>query len=350
MELVTQNIKRLSGIDLVRTIACALVIIVHVSAQGFYEFSRYWETCVAYDSIARMSVPLFFIVSGYLLFNKTDKLLTFYKKRFVRILIPFLITLLIYYAYRGGDISVFLYNALTTQKKVSYHLWFIYVLVGIYLIVPCFQNLFSTSEGRKIVKVYIFIWFVAAVCYPNLSNLLHFKFNVFTTFNFQYFFGYLGYLFIGGLLRWEHFSPKVKVALVFCSCLFSLLIYISTVVHSHHIGKPNTLFLGYLTPLVVAQATSLFIALKDIKYHSKIIEFLSKHTYWIYLIHVLVLNYTQKYFGIYLNNDNALIVIPSLSMLVFLISLLISIPLMKCETILMNLILSFLTAAKIGNS
>ena len=146
MRQFTPDSNRLGGIDLIRILACILVIVVHVSSQGFFNFSEYWEICVAYDSIARMCVPLFFIISGYLLFNKTDELTTFYKKRFLRVLIPFLLTLFIYYLYRGGDLTTFLYNAFTSQRKVSNHLWFVYVLIGIYLTIPLFQSLFLYTD------------------------------------------------------------------------------------------------------------------------------------------------------------------------------------------------------------
>ena len=97
--------KRIAFLDYVRVFACFLVMLVHAS-ENFYgaagstdmvgpqsflqnEADRLWVS--VYDGFSRMSVPLFMIVSAYLLapMKKGQSCWQFYRKRFLRIMPPF---------------------------------------------------------------------------------------------------------------------------------------------------------------------------------------------------------------------------------------------------------------------
>lgn len=343
--MTTIREERINGIDAIRVLACFLVIMLHIAAQGFYQFSEIWTISVVYDSFCRMAVPLFFMISGYLLLYKSEDISQFYKKRFLRILVPFLLTLGIYYFVRDWNAKDFLIVALTTRDKIEPHLWFVYVLIGIYLVVPLFQNLFREKNNRKSVWIYVLIWFFVAVCYPLFCTLAGFNFNVFYNFNFNYFFGFLGFLFIGGGVREIYPTKSTRIILLFITLLMGILIAISTIIWSYHLNQPNELFFDNLTPFVVIQATALFLIVKDLSFHIPYLEFVAKHTYWMYLIHILVLRTIQDIFNLYIWQD-ALWMIPLLSVIVFFASLIISIPLMFLENIILkciNCIVGFLS-------
>lgn len=92
-------------LDYVRVFACFLVMIVH-SSENFYgaagstdmagpqsylasEADRLWVA--VYDGFSRMAVPLFMIVSAFLLAPMKEEQTTwqFYRQRFLRIIPPF---------------------------------------------------------------------------------------------------------------------------------------------------------------------------------------------------------------------------------------------------------------------
>ncbi len=79
-----------------RAIACIMVVLLHCAALDFYAFSSKWSAVVFYDSITRVAVPLFFMLSGATLLAKQEPLITFLKKRFIRI-IPALVFWTIFY-------------------------------------------------------------------------------------------------------------------------------------------------------------------------------------------------------------------------------------------------------------
>ena len=103
--------QRIVFIDYIRVIACFLVMLVHAS-ENFYaadssglagnmsmlanEANRFWVAF--YDgTVARTCVPLFIIVSAFLLvpMKPGQTMGEFYKKRFLRILPPMFIFMLI---------------------------------------------------------------------------------------------------------------------------------------------------------------------------------------------------------------------------------------------------------------
>lgn len=336
MQSKTVANNRVHGLDFIRIAACYLVILLHVACQGFYSFSDYWRICVAYDSFARMCVPLFFILSGYLLLNgKPLPLSAFYKRRLSRILIPFIIVLAIYFSYKKWTTSEFLYRVIS--GRVDFHLWFVYSIIGIYFVLPVFQNIFTTKDGKSVAKSYVLLWFISSVCYYTAQRYFGWELNVFATFNFNYFFGYLGYFFIGGLLRDYTFNIKERLVAITVTLVATYLIYRFTISYSLQLNKPNELFFEYITVFVAIQAISFFIAMKDCTKRIARVEFISNHTYWIYLIHVMVLGRVQHLLKLHVDN-NTILIIPFISLIVFSVSLIFSIPLMKIEEKISNLL------------
>lgn len=93
-----------------RVFAIAMVVILHASGLILVEaeFSSYdWWVGNIYNAFTRMAVPIFFMISGYLLLSKNEGILSFYKKRFSKILLPFIIWTLFYsvwfHLYRDGS-------------------------------------------------------------------------------------------------------------------------------------------------------------------------------------------------------------------------------------------------------
>ena len=84
--------KRIFYLDVLRSMAIICVILAHVCRQ-FCEYapaaSFRWFTAAFYIDIGVLGVPLFLMISGALLLNRNYDLKDFMKRRFSRILIPF---------------------------------------------------------------------------------------------------------------------------------------------------------------------------------------------------------------------------------------------------------------------
>ena len=155
--------KREIWVDWLRVLACLLVMVVH-SAEPFYlngydtlilsKSDLIWTSAI--DSACRMSVPLFVIASSYLLFPLRYSAGEFAKKRAVRILIPFVIWS-IAYALMSDAPAANLKSLLLNFNFTASHLWFIYMLLGIYIMMPMLSP-WAKDVGRKELKVYLAIW------------------------------------------------------------------------------------------------------------------------------------------------------------------------------------------------
>ncbi len=145
----------------------------------------------------------------------------------------------------------------------------------------------------------------------------------------------MGFFFTGGLLRrvrvtlcWRWFWALVCV-------LATVLIYRFTKSWLLSLGSPNELFFVNLSPFVVLQAVSFFLALKDIKLESALLTFVAEHTYWIYLVHMLAMGVLQKYTGLYVNVHTALHIV-LITVGTFVLAFIVSIPLYLFEKTLVR--------------
>ena len=96
--------KRIVFLDYLRVVACFMVMVVHAcecfyfGADGGLHYDSaadaFWATWI--DSAVRACVPLFVIASSYLLFPVTKPTGEFFKRRLVRVVIPFVIWCALY--------------------------------------------------------------------------------------------------------------------------------------------------------------------------------------------------------------------------------------------------------------
>lgn len=161
---MTQTKQREAWIDWMRVIACFMVMLVH-STEPFYlggdgaqiltEGDAWWSSF--FDSFVRMCVPLFLIASSYLQFPLHYSSGVFLRKRAVRILIPFAIWSLVYAFYWGQPVEN-LQGLLLNFNYAAGHLWFVYMLVGIYILMPMLSA-WAEKVSKRELQVYLGIWF-----------------------------------------------------------------------------------------------------------------------------------------------------------------------------------------------
>lgn len=154
------KISREVWIDWLRVIACFMVFVVH-STEPFYlggqgsliltESDAFWSSF--FDSLVRSCVPLFVIASSYLQFPVKYSTCEFFKRRAVRILIPFAIWTAVY-AFVWGEPADNFRNLLLNFNYSAGHLWFVYMLIGVYLLMPLLSK-WAETVGKKELQIYL---------------------------------------------------------------------------------------------------------------------------------------------------------------------------------------------------
>ncbi|MEG1575032.1 MAG: acyltransferase, partial [Bacteroidales bacterium] len=168
-------------IDLLRILACFLVVLAHccdpfVGAFDSDRSSFLWG--VFTGSFVRCSVPLFVMMSGVLIMPTTLGMSEFYKKRLGRIVLPLVFWSIIlpllfalYLNIVGYSSSPLIgednFNIGTTIRKIytfifSFNydttpLWYIYMLLGLYLVIPIINPWLKQASKREI-QLFLGIW------------------------------------------------------------------------------------------------------------------------------------------------------------------------------------------------
>jgi len=324
--------ENLDFINSLRALATFAVIFLHVAAGILYQYGSIsnldWWTGNIYDSSVRFCVPIFLMISGTLIFSKNYQSTgEFLKKRVLRILFPFLFWSIIYIAadlfqkFIHGEylslIEVLKFIYVKLRSGASYHLWYIYMIIGLYLFFPIIGKWLHNSNKNGI-KYFLGIWLLTVfINMPFVGKLMP---NI----DISYFSGYIGFPILGYYLNniSLNFDKKkvIYVLLLFTGILITIF---GTYFVTSYQGGFYEGFYSYLSPNVILVSVGIFLFFKDfVSFNSKVILFFSKYSYGTYLIHILVLTELSK-IGLTYAFVNPIIGIPITSVLCFVLSSLI---------------------------
>lgn len=158
--------KRLLHYDILRIIAAFSVVMLHSSAQFWYELpvtDISWLIANSYDALFRFGVPIFVMISGALFLNPERELniKRLYTHNILRIVILYWVWSCIYGLYdaKGFDTSVVSWKEYVKEMLGGrYHLWFLTMIAGVYCMAPVLQSLVKHAE--KVVIRYFLGLFV----------------------------------------------------------------------------------------------------------------------------------------------------------------------------------------------
>ena len=344
-----KNPKRILYFDYLRMIAMFAVIILHVSAQNLRAVdiaSPAWITFNVYDSLTRWSVPVFVMISGSLFLNKKQPLKKLYKKNILKLLIIIILWTLIYNSWRAllsnnhFTITDFLLNLATEP----YYLWFLYMLIGLYIIFPILQQLI---KNKKKTQYFLILSFIFAFCIPELLEIISLKSNLIAEvingkiemMRIFMVLGFTSYFILGYYLHNHTIKRKTEILIYVAGITGALFTIIATTLSSYFKGELITIFYENLTINVAAMSVAVFVFFKNHLNHTisskryKILQLFSRCSLGVYLIHVPILETLDSIFKINSLSFNPLFSIPALTILILFISYVISIALFKLPLI-----------------
>ncbi len=344
-------------VDLIRTVAITMVVMYHAITEPYNaallsstQYSVLWLTSTFYESLVIMGVPLFVMLSGSLLLQKSkvdEPIRVFLKKRLGRIGIAFVFWSAIYIIW-----SYYVDHAALTVKSVIqeflsggvyYQFWFIYLIMGLYLVTPILRIVVAYAD-KKILRYLILLWFIAVGLIPIFNLITGFGVDS----NLFLFGGYLGYFVLGVYLMDNHFCSKILKRLLILSIVWTIIGTWLMAYPFHSVGQ-YYFFFYTLSANVVIASVALFGLLSKYpsdwpgKSHSRLsrlVHIISLNTLPIYFFHVIVLESLNRgYLGFKLSLTiiNPIIEIP-LATVATLFLTLVLILLMKKVPILRKLI------------
>ena len=329
MNLSNQKNQHIVWLDVVRFIAMFTVVCCHCTDPfNFYPGTapnigeiKLWGAI--YGSVLRPCVPLFVMITGALLLPVRGDTSTFYKKRIPRVFYPFLIWSVLYnlfpwitgllglnpqiildfFPYAGEEVmqqsfSVSLEYILMIPFNFSIlavHMWYIYLLIGLYLYLPVFSAwVEKASERAKL--MFLLAWGVTLLLpyyYQFVSNYLWGTCS-WNSFGMLYAFaGFNGYLLLGHYLKNLEWSLKKTLAIGIP--MFAVGYAVTFLGFGHITALPEytdemlELFFTYCSLNVVMMTIPVFMLAKKVKVNSermkKALANLTVCGFGIYMIH-----------------------------------------------------------------
>lgn len=334
MSTKTNNIQYL---DTLRALAMLGVIIIHISSplvnMTWSKNMPYWWIGNVVDSAVRFAVPLFLMLSGATMLGKDDKLSEFYKKRFVRVLVPFLFWMVVYWIYRWTvlppkqqpqDFKAILNWAtnLFLKEGVSKHFWYIYMILAIYLFVP-FLGKGIRKLNLSMVSNILLLWVVVTFGCKSMPLNMYGWAGDYGSKLLGYFL-YSGYLILGYYLyQLPVTSPKIRFLAAAVFILSVMISAVSTYFFSKNAHKVDLSMYSYLSINVIIQSIAIFVWVKDLSIKNKRISLIqstiSNYSFGIYLVHIMVIGiFFQNH--IYWSFAHPLISLPLLTAMVLVCS------------------------------
>lgn len=303
--------EHLFWINVIRAVAAFGVVMVHVAADVITEWGvvpkDWWWAANVFDSLERGCVPIFIMVSGALLLSSRESYKDFFTKRFNRVFIPFITWTLFYLLWKKlfylPDMGFAEALSRVVSGNVIFHLWFFYVLAGMYLVTPIFRILIAHARPKD-VFYFIVLWFMAGSLLPFIQKVMVMGGNPDFHFNLpmEPVQGFIGYFVLGYFIRQYVLEKWVPLAgMVWTGCLAFCLV--GTWLLARHFQGFKELFYDNLAPNIVFYCASFFILVKFMVpavegripsgVKSAVIG-ISRASFGIYLIHPAVLDVLVK--------------------------------------------------------
>lgn len=314
---------RITSLDYIRGVAMLGVIGIHVGSFSLTNPDPNTLLVALLEVVTRFSVPIFFFVSAFGLFYRLDltapfHYLSFIKRRFRTVLVPYVVWSLLYlfqYSVNFGDWNVWHpYGLLTTLffGLGSYQLYFMVILLWFYALMPLWIAIMKRLTHPIFMLIAIFVlqigfnhWSTVTLwSYPLdgsfLSQCIQFRLNWWVT-------HYL-FIFLLGATFAVHYERvcawlQIHTTLVYTVGIGSLLLIVGRFYAYLYQSPPYSPesavnMVQQLSPvgLIYTVGTTLFLLhiftfAKIPTRLTKILSLLGQHSYFIYLFHPFVLSF-----------------------------------------------------------
>ena len=248
--------ERIFYFDEIRALAILLVLLVHTSkwfAANQTPHTLFWTFPIYLGSIGDLGVQLFIMISGALLLNRQYELKSFFKRRFSRILIPFVFWIFIMILFRIfilGEPREF--STILNIVVFKGYVWFIWMLIGLYLFSPVINSFIKEYKIRGC-EFFLAFWLLTII----LNSIGYYPIE---NIELRYFSGFLGYMVLGWYLSNKEFRLDGRLLMIAGALLF----IIATLVSFYATNNSLSIGTEYKLSIVLAlQATGLYLLIKN---------------------------------------------------------------------------------------
>lgn len=298
--------NRVHWLDNLRFIAILLVVFTHAHEQAGVS---YLTLKSFYFSIDRLGVPLFLMISGGLILQKAAD--RHYAAKIYRKRIPQFFIILIFYclmmnvfkqlaAGTLGTIPLLQFiatnNGVYPANQWNTPMWYMYVIVGLYLVAPFLSSMVKNLTTAEVVKLSLLILMLNQL--PATLRSFGINIDILEKINTGLHSGYLFFFLIGYAVLT---AKKIRTNLFFEILIFTLPLAFR-VFCDYNTQKFNWVMNWYDTSLPIAiSGVGLFLILKRLfelrPCTSQLIKTISAYSFGIYLSHLAFIYLTKYLLG-----------------------------------------------------
>ena len=281
--------ERILYLDVIRILACIMVILMHSPISGM-STPGFLLTGISF--LTAPCIGLFFMVSGALLLPVRMPMKDFYHKRLSKIIWPTLFWTICY-------VSISIIKGTITLKDLPQIIlsipfsaqgngimWFMYALIGLYLIAPIISPWLEKANRREIEFV-LALW-VVTLLYPVISSYINV--NESHSGILYSFGGYSGYFLLGFYLR----KFVNKTGLLIPLIMVTVPTVCCGIVYYYGFDGDFYQVFWYLSIFVAAMGTGWFLLIKNLfdgvyNCYWKIVPIISNLCFGVYLCHIIIM-------------------------------------------------------------
>lgn len=288
----------------VRALATVLVVLIHIRT-GEYRFPLDSEWGHFISLFCNVAVPLFVMITGALFLTRPkpfDKVK--HAKRVIHLIWTTILWCFIYnllsitlieHSFGAGTIVRSLVMAMTGDTTYAYQLWYMYMIIGLYIILPVIRK-YMEDCSRKEMKVWLLLLFFFGLVMETVKVVWRIDEPIWEN-SFRYFEGFLVYVVLGAYLHKYEIARWVKITLIVTLLLqivfFGYMIFArNNSMHSLH---------TFLSPFVAELAAVIFLFNKKFgekimrpRWLNKCIMGLAVYSNAIYILHPMVIQALNK--------------------------------------------------------
>jgi surface polysaccharide O-acyltransferase-like enzyme len=313
-------------IDIARVLSSFAVVVLHVSAAVVVMNSigtNAWWGGNFFDSMVRWCVPVFVMISGALLLDpqKEESFRSFYSKRISKILVP-LIFWTIFFLFWSSlkkfiknepfELSILLESVYA--GKPYYHMWFMFMIVGIYAFTPFFRKIVQASSHAELIALVVMCFLLSMA-----GSFIKFYTQGSDGFFLNWFLSYIPYFFLGHLVRHSQFRFGIpKLIAIFLLSFFGTAFAYYFVSSTCGIAY-GSYFYDYMSPMVVVMSAVVIYICREAGSRCSRFGFLqaiSPLTLGVYLVHPIFIDMAVLITG-YTKSNLSFLAIPVVASVVF---------------------------------
>ena len=308
MSVHNQVSARRTEYDVLRILAIFAVVIIHVVGNTFSSMTQtdslWWNQLNILDGSVRWAVPVLLMISGALFLDpqKEVSVQTLYKKYIFRILTAFLFWSILYtavsYLQFSRDLDLLHYTVdffISVVLKPRYHLWYIYAIIGLYMITPLLR-LVVQHASESILRYWILLMYLCGLVIPALLKIDIVDTLFGTTVSYahlDFLGGYVFYYVIGYYISTRKVKHEGVVYMI------GFLSYMLSILATAYLSARNSGTVSVyenLSPTIALSSIAMFVFFKErvsawnfSKKWRKRLKKVSEYMFAVYLMHDLIL-------------------------------------------------------------